>query len=320
MKNRNKLHVVFGAGGLGQAVARELTIQGKQVRAVNRHGKADVPASVKMVKADGMDKQSTLTACKDAGVIYFCANADYTQWPTLFPPMVDNIIHTASQVGAKLVYADNLYMYGSVEGPIHEDLPWDAQTVKGKLRADMAAKILDAHNSGKLSAAIARASDFYGPGVLNAGLAERVFGAALMDKAADVIGNPDMPHTFTYIRDFARALIILGEHEEALGEVWHVPSAPTVTIRHMLEMIYHETGFPTRFRTAGKTMVGLISLFNPMMREIKEMMYQFERPFIVDHSKFVHMFGDISTAHRVAIRETLAWFHQQERLKLRQAA
>lgn len=311
MNVNSELHVVFGAGPLGLAVMRELVARGKPVRMVNRRGQAKVPAGVQVVQADASDPVSARQACKGASVVYNCIGVDYTKWTELWPPIMDGIIEGAAFANAKMVFADNLYMYGPVSGPMTEDLPYAATTRKGRVRAQIATTLMEAHANGKLRATIGRGSDFYGPGVLVSAVGERVFPRALSGKAAGVFGNLDMPHTYTYIEDFARGLVTLGERDEALGEVWHIPSAETLTTRQFLELVFEEAGTPFKVSVMPKVMVSVLALFVPVLREMKEMLYMFEEPFIVDHSKFERAFGANPTPHREAIRRTLDWFRQR---------
>lgn len=306
------IHVVFGSGPVGMAVMQELLARGKRVRMVNRSGRADVPPPVEVVRADATDPVTAGLACRGAEVIYHCAKAPYTEWPEKFPPIMDGIIRAAADAGARLIYADNLYMYGPVDGPITEALPYRATGRKGRTRAQMADALMEAHRTGRVRAAICRASDFFGPGVLHSAMGERVFGAALAGRPAELLGSLDVPHTYTYIRDFARALVTLGERDEALGQVWHAPSAPTITTRQFLEMVFAEAGEKPRFRVAPRAFVALMGLFNPTIRELKEMLYTFERPYVVDHSRYARAFGDHSTPHPVAIRETLDWYRRRD--------
>lgn len=305
----NGWHVVFGAsGGLGNAVARELAAQGKRVRAVNRGGDADVPGGVEKRKGDALQLESVRACCKGATVVYHCVNPPYTEWPRLFPPMMSNLIEAASEIEARLIFADNLYMYGPVSGALTENLRYAATGHKGRTRARVADQLMEAHHSGKIKAAIGRASDFYGPRVTNAMMAERVFEPALTGGTAMIIGDPDQLHTYSYIEDVARGLIALGEREQALGEIWHVPNAETVTTRQFLAMVYEEAGQRLKFRTARRWLITLLGLFSPLMRELKETLYQFEQPFVVDHSKYERAFGAEVTPLRTGIRKTLDWF------------
>jgi nucleoside-diphosphate-sugar epimerase len=172
----------------------------------------------------------------------------------------------------------------------------------------MAAMLLDAHASGRARVAIGRAPDFYGPWAREAALGERVFCPALRGGVAQVLGDIDQPHTHIYIDDFARALITLGERDEALGQVWHVPAAPTRTTRELADMAFAAAGTKPRYRAANRLIVTVFGLFSPTLREIRETLYQFERPFVVDHSKFERAFGARTTPHADAIRHTVEWF------------
>ena len=307
----NELHVVFGgSGGLGNAVVRELVSQGKRVRAVNRSGSADVPESVEIMTGDATDHESARQVCAGATVVYNCASAPYTNWPTMFPQIMDGVIEGAASAGAKLVFGDNLYMYGPVSQPITEDLPYNATGRKGCTRARMATALMEEHTAGRIRAAIGRASDFYGPGVINSAMGERVFRPALTGGTAEVLGNLDVPHTYTFVGDFAKGLVTLGESEEALGEIWHIPSAETLTTRQFLQLVFEEAGTTPKFRSAARWLVTVLGLFNPMMREFKEMLYEFEEPFVVDHGKYARVFGSDTTAHSEAIRQTLDWYRQ----------
>lgn len=310
MSNNSELHVIFGTGQLGMAVMRELVACGKSVRMINRHGQADVPAEVAVVKADASDRASARQACQGASVVHHCAGADYTKWVEILPPIMDGIIEGAASAGAKLVYGDNLYMYGLVSGPMTEDLLYAAISRKGCVRARLATTLMEAHASGKVQATIGRGSDFFGPGVLVSTIGERVFPQALSGKSASVFGDLDVPHTYTYIEDFGKGLVLLGERNEALGEIWHIPNAETLTTRQFLELVFEESGTPFKVSVMPKAMVSILALFMPIMREMKEMLYEFEEPFIVDHSKFEKAFGANPTTHRKAIRHTLKWFRQ----------
>jgi nucleoside-diphosphate-sugar epimerase len=303
-------HVIFGTGTLGTTIARQLLAQGKSVRMVSRRSDAWVPQGAEWVGGDAANPDFTRTVCQGAQVIYHCAGPAYhfKAWVKEFPPLQHGILAGAIASGAKLIYGDSLYGYGPVKGPMHEDLPYAATTRKGKLRAQLAETLMSAHRAGKVAVAIARASDFYGEGVLNSALGSRVFISALQGKPAAAIGNLDLPHTYTYIGDLAKAMVILGEREAAIGQVWHVPNAPTLSTRELLNLLFAELALPAKMQGMGKLMIQMGGLFIPAAAESVEMMYQFERPFIVDSTKFIQAFGDIATPHREALRRTIAWY------------
>jgi nucleoside-diphosphate-sugar epimerase len=313
MSDSSELHVIFGTGPLGLAVMRALRSCGKRIRMVNRSGKAAVPTNdtVEVVSGDAANPTSTRLVCQSATVVYHCGQPPYADWPTQAPPMMAGIIEGAAAAGAKLVYGDNLYMYGPVSVPLTEDLPYRATSPNGRTRAHLATTLLEAHTMGKVRATIGRGSDFFGPYVRQSTVGDRVFAAALAGKAAQVLGNPDTLHTYIFIDDFAKGLVTLGERAEALGQVWHVPSAETVTTRQFVQMVYEEAGTPMRLSVAPQLAIAVLALFNPTIRAVKEVLYQSEQPFVVDHSKYAAAFGSDTTPHREAIRETLNWYRQQ---------
>jgi nucleoside-diphosphate-sugar epimerase len=307
-----ELHVIFGSGPLGQAVMKELVQRGKQVRLVNRSGKASQNgnAGVQLMAGDAYSLDFTREACREATVVYQCAQPQYHEWVEKFPPLQQSILEGAASAGAKFIVGENLYMYGEVNGPIHEGLPYSAQTRKGKVRGEMAQALLVAHQSGKVRAASARGSDFYGPQVLDSTLGERAVIPALKGKSASLTGQLDLPHTYTYINDFGKAMVILGEREEALGQAWHVPNPPTLTQRQLASLFFKEIGKPPKMSGMGKLMMSIGGLFIPAARETVEMMYEFEKPFVVDDNKFKKAFGDIATSHQEAVRATISWYRE----------
>ena len=174
----------------------------------------------------------------------------------------------------------------------------------------MTERFLEADSSGEVPVALVRASDFYGPRALNSLLGERVFPMALAGKKAQLLGDIDQPHTYTYVTDFARALVSIAEDPEATGEIWHVPSAPARTTREMLEMIYVLAGSKARSSVLPEVMLGIIGLFSPMMRELKEMRFTRARSYIVDHSKFAKRFWDDWTPPEEGLQATLDWYRE----------
>ena len=307
----NELHVVFGTGPVGLAVMDELVSKGKRVQMVNRSGRADVAEGVEIVGGDAADPTFAREVSVGASIIYFALNPPYDKWPELFPPLQAGVLEGASSAGAKLVAVENLYIYGTTGGrPITEDLPYAPNTRKGTVRARMSEELIEAHKSGKVRVAVGRASDFFGPRVLTSAAGEQVFGRAVAGKSAQVAGDPDQPHTYTYAPDIGRGLVVLGEREEALGRAWHLPSSETVTTRRFVETIFEEVGKPARVQVAPKILLRAMGLFNPPLRETIEMLYEFEEPFVVDHSAFERTFGMHATLLRDAIRETVRWYRQ----------
>jgi nucleoside-diphosphate-sugar epimerase len=312
MTDNGEFHVVFGTGPVGLAVMDELVTKSKRVRMVNRSGRASVPHGVEVIGGDATDEVFAREASNGASVVYFALNPPYNKWPELFPPLQAGVLEGAASAGAKLVVMENLYMYGLTGGrPLTEDLPHAPNTRKGAVRARMSEELMEAYSSGRVRVAIGRASDYFGPRVLVSASGEQIFGRAVQGKSAQVAGDPNQPHTYTYAPDVGRGLTILGEREEALGQAWHLPSPETLTTRQFVEMIFEEVGKPARIQAAPKILLRAMGLFNPGMRELIEMLYEFEEPFVVDHSKFEQAFGEQATPLKEAIGETVRWYRSK---------
>jgi nucleoside-diphosphate-sugar epimerase len=314
----SNLHVVFGAGPLGRSVVNELVRQGKTVRVVSRSGKmAEAPQGVELRSGDLYNAGVVRELAQGAAVAYQCAQPHYWEWPQKFPPLQAAIIEGLAGSGTKLVIGENTYMYGDTGGrPLTEDLPYAATTRKGRVRAAMSEAALAAHKAGKVQVAMGRGSDFFGPWVLDSGFGDRVFYPALAGKGASFGGKLDLPHTATFIDDFGKALVILGEREEALGRAWHVPNArPQITQRQFAELVFAETGHPVKASGMGKTMMRIGGIFVPGARETVEMMYEFDKPFVVDSSQFERAFGVKATPIAEAVKATVAWYRAHPQAK-----
>jgi nucleoside-diphosphate-sugar epimerase len=309
--HETKLHVVLGAGPLGLAVARHLAARGDRVRVAVRSEPAELPEGVEVVSVDLAVAADAKRACEGAAVVYHCVNPPYAKWPELHPPLMNAAIEGAAAGGARLVFGDNLYAYGPVDGPLTEGLPYRATGPNGRVRAQIAETLMRAHGSGRIQATIGRGSDFFGPYARQSTVGDRVFAGAISGKPAQVLGNPDLPHTVTSIEDFGRALVTLGERDEAWGEVWHVPNAEAVTMRRFVEMVFEAAGRSARLRVAPRWGIALATLFDPTMRAVKEQAYQSQRPWVVDSTKFERTFGWTATPLRDAVAATVAWFQGQ---------
>jgi len=268
------VQVVFGTGPIGLGVIEELAAQGRPVRAVNRSGRTPLPAGVETAVGDASDPAFATTAAAGAAVVYQCLNPPYTEWPERFPPLQAAVLTAAEAAGAKLVALENLYMYGPTGGrPITEDLPFAATGPKGATRARMAEELQAAHRAGRVRITTGRASDYFGPRGLASAAGERMFAPILAGKKAQVMGDPGQLHSYTY-------LAAIGAAAGTEGGVSALP----------------------RF------MVGVVGLFNGAVREVKEMLYEFEEPFVVDSSAFERTFGWHATPLSQSIPATVAWF------------
>lgn len=306
------LHVVFGTGPLGLAVMRALRADGRRVRMINRSSKVrfDKDLATEVGGGDAADPRFAREVCEGASVVYHCVGLAYPRWRE-FPAIARGIVEGTAATGATLVYGDNLYMYGAVDRPMTEGLPETATTVKGRIRAEVAAFLLEAHRAGKVLVAIGRGSDFFGPHATDATmLGSRVFGRILAGKAAQVVGDPDRLHSYTYLDDFGQALVRLGQRPDAAGQTWHVPTASAISTRAIVAMIGEIAGQPARLSAAPGWMIGLGGLFNPLLREMREMLYEFDHDFVVDSSRFESTFGMQATPLRETLARTLAWFRE----------
>ncbi|MCK6578844.1 MAG: NAD-dependent epimerase/dehydratase family protein [Anaerolineae bacterium] len=308
-----ELHVIFGTGPTGAAAMRALVEQGKAVRMINRSGKPStatgsaLPPNVEICAGDAYSAASVRSLTAGAAAVYQCAQPEYHEWAEKFPPLQAAVLEGTAANDAKLVLMENLYMVGDTGGaPIHEGLPHNAHTRKGRVRAAMAEQAMAAHRAGKLRVTSARASDFYGPAYMVT--ADQIFYAALAGKRAQGMGNLDVPHSFTYTEDVGRALAILGTHDAADGRAWHVPTAPAMTQRELLSKVFALAGTTPKIGAVGRGMMRLAGLFVPAAREMVEMMYEFEQSFILDSSAFTRTFGMTATPLEVGLRATLDWF------------
>ena len=306
-------HVVIGAGGgTGSAVVRELAGRGLRVRAVTRSGKGDVPDGVRQMAADIGTPEGAQRACEGAAVVYHCAQPPYTKWPELFPPMARAVLDGAAEAGAKLVFADNLYVYGPTDEPMTEETPQRARGKKGRIRIQMADAVLRAHAEGRLRVTIGRSSDYYGPRGITSTVGENIMKPALHGKRVRWLGSLDQPHTLNYLEDMGHSLVTLGERDEADGQVWHIPAAEPLTGRQFLDLLFEEARKPLKVAVASRAMIRIGGLFNPLLRELNETMYQFERPFVSDASKFQAAFGPFEpTPHPLAVSRTVDWFQRR---------
>jgi len=287
-------HVVVGAGPVGQATAELLVEQGNEVLLVSRSGAGpDIPG-VRREAADAADAGRLSELAHGAAAIYNCVNPpSYPVWPTFWPPVAAAFLEAAEQSGAVLVTAAALYPYGPVEGPMVEGLPDAATTKKALIRARMWAEAKQRHDDGRIRAVEVRGSDYMGPRVTTAaGHIARVAPAALKGKTVRVFGSPHQPHSFTDVRDMARALVRVADEPTAWGRVWHAPTNPAKTQTEVLEDVAASVG-----RTIGKVksmphvLLSVGGLVVPQLRELRETEYQFAAPYVLDSSAIGTVFG-----------------------------
>jgi nucleoside-diphosphate-sugar epimerase len=302
--------VIFGTGAIGLATLDALRRRGETVRLVNRSGTAPVPDDVEIVQGDAGDPGFTAAAAEGAQVLYQTLAPPYHRWVELFPALQASVLAAAQAAGARLISMENVYMYGRPGGePLTETRPYAAHTKKGQLRARMARDLLAAHEAGRVQVVIGRASDYFGPrGGVQSNLGDRVFPPALTGRTATVMGDPDQPHTYTYIPDIGEGLAVLGEHADAPGEVWHLANdTDTRTTRQLVDSIYRQAGQSrTKLRGTPVLLLRALGVINPTVRELVELQYEFQEPFIVDSSKIAAKLGVHATPLDQALADTLA--------------
>jgi nucleoside-diphosphate-sugar epimerase len=312
-----EFHVVFGAGPLGLAVVAALGQRGKRVRLVSYSGKkSGVPENVEVVKGDATKMEDCIRICQGASHVYNCTNPrDYHKWPAQFPPLQNGVLEGAARNGAKLIVLENLYMYGPHGGAaMTEDTPMQATGPRGRTRKTMTETLFAAYQEGKVRVTSGRASDFYGPGVVQSLVGKDVFNNLLQHKRVTLTANPTLKHTLSYISDVGEALVRLGEDDKALGRAWHIPNAPAVTLSEFITMVGTELGQSVKVtylpKAVTKTLLPVMSMFVPQVRRLQENLYQTYEPFMVDDRRYKATFGDHTTSLREGIRRTLAWYRQ----------
>jgi nucleoside-diphosphate-sugar epimerase len=264
-----------------------------------------VGKGVEVVAGDVADPSSAQRACGGASVVYSCVGLDYAGWPEKWPPMMTGMLSGAEAAGARFVFMDNCYMYGPVDVPMTEDLPLTDYGKKPATRSKLTRMWQDAHNAGRVEVASVRASDFYGPGVSASALGDTSIGRMAKGKSAQVFGDPDLPHSFTYVPDVARALVSVADADDAFGQAWNVPNAPDRTLREILTMVAADLDGELKIQAMPKWMLSAVGLFNTNVRELKEMLYQWERPFRVDSSKFANRFWADATPFEDGLAATV---------------
>ncbi len=306
--------IVLGCNGpVGTELSLKLAAKGYSVTGACRSGTLPGSTSINVVSCDVLNVSALLSVCENATHVFCCVGRDYSDWTTFWPQVATNLLTVCRQTRAKLIFADNLYGYGPVEGPMHEGRPLVPYGKKPAVRARIDEIMLEAHRRGEVEVALVKASDFYGPRVKNAMLGERVFGNILKNKPAQIIFYADYPHAFTYVPDFADALMQVAFADDAYGQAWHVPNAPTRTIRDVVYDICRIAGQPEEISVLPPWMVSGLSLFMPVMKELKEMQFNWDRPYLVSHDKFAQRFGTVATPWIQGITQTLEAYRQELR-------
>jgi nucleoside-diphosphate-sugar epimerase len=305
------LHTILGATG---TIAAELipVLQSKaqQIRLVSRNPKK-VPGA-EICQTDLLNRDQVFRAVKGSDIVYLLAGLEYNRrvWKKEWPVIMRNTIDACKTAGARLIFFDNVYMYGRVNGSMTESTPYNPCSVKGKIRAEIDRMLLKEMNSGGLKAMIATSADFYGPRTSKTSVAGiMIFEKMKNGKSAQWFVNANQPHSFTYTPDAAIALYMLAGSENAYGQTWHLPTAkPALTGNEFIAIAAKYMQAKNKVQVLPKWLVGIIGLFVPVMKELGEMLYQNEFPYVFDSSKFEKAFQFKPTDYEEGIRRTAEWW------------
>jgi len=302
------MHTILGANGvIARELSRALLPFTAAIRQVSRHPRKVNPGD-ETVSADLLDRQATANAVTGSEVVYLVAGLQYdlAVWRTQWPLVMRNVINACKQHGARLVFFDNVYAYGFVDGVMTEETPIHPSSKKGKVRAEIVGMLLAEMRAGNLQAMITRAADFYGPNAVQSFPYVTIFQRIKAGKAPQWLGNADKVHTFTFTPDAGKALAVLGTTMSAYGQTWHLPTTKEPhTGTDFMRLACELTGRPFRPQVVPRWMRKLLALVVPVLRENEEMMYQFDYDYRFDSSKIESAYGLHPTPYRQGISACL---------------
>lgn len=303
--------LVIGAGPVGSTITRQLTDAGRTVTVMTRSGSGPNHPNVTLRRGDASSAAEVLAAATGCSTIFNCVNPPYTRWPQDWPPIHRATMQAAETSGAALVLMDNLYALGpDTPMPMREDSPMRATGRKGATRRQMAEELLAAHETGRLRAVVVRASDFFGPGVRDAGFGERLVPRVIAGKSVSLLGNPDARHSLSYMPDVAATMIAAADDESVWGTVVQVPNAPAVTQRQFVTALADAAGTNVRIRRIPLGLLKALGLVVPMMRELTETYYQFDEEWTTDSTVTEQALHVSATPLERAAQATVAWWQQ----------
>jgi nucleoside-diphosphate-sugar epimerase len=300
------MQTIIGSGGtIGIPLAKELVKFTKDIRLVSRHPKninpSDEVFAMDATNFDGIDD-----AVRGSEVVYVTIGFQYTLkvWQTIWPPFIRAVIDFCEKHKSRPVFFDNVYMYAKTSIPhMTEESPLQPPSKKGEVRLQVHQMIMDAVAKNRIKALIARSADFYGPDTDKSVLIETGAKNLLKGKKAQVFGNPDKIHTYTFTPDAGKATALLGNTDDAYGQVWHVPTTKEkLTTKQWVQLIAEETGTAPKMQKVPTWMLRVLGLFNPLIKEFPEMLYQNEMDYVFDSSKFEKRFGMMATPPKEGVK------------------
>lgn len=305
---------ILGAGGsVSDELVKLLAARGKAFRLVSRSAATGTGAA-EVMAADLGDKEQTARAVAGSRVVLLLAGLKYDHklWAQMWPRIMTNTIEACKRASAKLIFFDNVYMYGRVRGAMTEETPYHPTSKKGEVRAKIATDLMNAWKSGTLTGMIARAADFYGPGAKNGIPNVMVFEPMNKRQTPMCLASDALPHSYTYVPDSARALVTLMESEQAWNQTWHMPTtANPPTGREFIEMAAKEMGRPAKYRVLSRGTVRVFGWFRREVGEVREMMYQNDAPYLFNSSKYEREFGFAGTPYAEGIWATAESYRVQ---------
>lgn len=304
------MQTILGSGGvIGVELAKALKSFNTSIRLVSRKPQK-VNTSDELYVADLNNPDELSKAIKGSEVVYFTAGFPYSVkvWKKTWPTVIKSVIEACKQHEAKLVFFDNIYMYDqNYLSLMTEETPINPPSKKGVIREQVARMIMDEVKAGKLTALIARSADFYGPGIKNSSmLTETGFNNLAEGKKANWLSSVEYKHSFTYTPDAGKATALLGNTPDAYNEIWHLPTAKNPpTGKEWIYAIASAMGKQPKYMVLSKGFVRFLGFFIPIMGEIVEMMYQYDRDYIFDSSKFENKFDFQTTSYLDGIKEII---------------
>ncbi|WP_316759472.1 NAD-dependent epimerase/dehydratase family protein [Pedobacter aquatilis] len=294
------MHTILGAGGpTANALTKELTANNETVRLVSRKPVSTTNPKVSWVKADLLNQQELFAAAAGSTVIYLCAGLVYDAkiWQEQWPVIIENVINLCKHTGARLIFFDNVYMYGLVNGAMTESTPYNPQSLKGKVRAKIAQQLMEESKTGTINVTIARAADFYGADSMNSFFDMMVLDKFAKNSRAQWIGNPNTLHSFTYIEDAGKAMFLLGQTPNSGNQIWHLPTSAPLKGKEFIEMAAKIYGTKPSYSTINKLMLRLVGFFKKVVAGTVEMYYQYDHDYHFDSSKFEKAFNFKPTSY-----------------------
>jgi nucleoside-diphosphate-sugar epimerase len=299
------MHTILGAGGpTANALTKTLIANNETVRLVSRRPSTIKADKVSWRKADLLVYAEVLEAARGSDVIYMCAGLVYDKevWKAQWPVIIQNLIDVCMALQCRLIFFDNVYMYGLVNGPMTEETPYNPCSVKGEVRARAATQLMEAVHAGNIKASIARAADFYGTDSMNSFLDMMVLDKFAKKQRGQWIGNPDKLHNFTFIPDTGKSLYRLGQDPGTDNQIWHLPTAPPLKGIEIIQMAAEVYNVPAKFFAINKIMLQLLGLFIKTVGGTVEMYYQYDHDYNFSSSKFENALQIKPTSYLEGIR------------------